>query len=193
MGPAVFCSAFVPLLLSGFAFGGYVHQINLILPPAARRSKQDLLRYARRIPHNSVLEIKCFWFRPWPVTKQVWFEDLRRLPFSQVRLSNLEHVPLGTRKAHDNAGWLGWLVRSFMGRYWVSRSALRDRSRVPGVWDIIWEQIPLVGQEAKIKRPAMRVEGKVPYAIGNRAGSGMTSGSRTEGTSSPSPSKTAMR
>lgn len=34
-----------------------------------------------------------------------------------------------------------------MGRYFVTRGMVRDRSRVPGVWDRMWEQIPVVGEE----------------------------------------------
>jgi hypothetical protein len=157
--------AVVPLLATGLAFGGYVHHINVILPPSARRSKDALTRFAGKVPRDTVVEIKCMWLRPWPVTKSVYFGDLRRLPYNTIRLTNLEHIPLATRKEQEQRPIYSWMVRLVMGRYWVSRQQIKDRSRAPGVWDTMWRQIPMVGEE---KSAEVKAAEKVPYAISNR-------------------------
>lgn len=164
--PGIIPLALAPLLLSGLAFGGYVNHINVHLPNSARATKQTLQSFAKRVPRDTRFEIKCMWFMPWPKTKVVYFDDLRRLPFSNVRLANLEHIPLAQRRAHEESGWKGWLARVFLGRYWVSRQQVKDRSRAPGVWNTMWEQIPVEGSEGV--RREVRGQGRVPYAITNR-------------------------
>jgi hypothetical protein len=179
MLPAVAIGATVPLLATG-AFGGYVNHINIILPSVARRSKQSLMAFAARAPPETRLQIKSMWFMPWPYTKQVFLGDLRRLPYSQLRLTNLEHIPVATMEAHKKAPIYSWVVRMLMGRYWVSRQQVKDRSRVPGVWDRMWEQIPMVGEEA----PKRRAE-RVAYTIANRGLA--VGGAPTPKAPSPSP------
>jgi hypothetical protein len=161
--------AVIPLLATGLAFGGYVHHINVILPTSARRSKEALSRFAGSVPRDTIVEIKCMWLRPWPTAKRVYFSDLRRLPYSTVRLTNLEHIPLATRKEHERRPIYAWIIRVVMGRYWVSRQQIKDRSRAPGVWDTMWRQIPMVGEE---KSAEVRAAEKVPYAISNRPNTG---------------------
>ena len=145
--PVVAIGSVVPLLVVGLAFGGYTQHINILLPTTARRSKEDLMRFASVIPPTTIVQIKSMWFRPWPVTKEIFFEDLRRLPRRWTRLANLEHVPLGTKEqAQKNPRW-DWVAKSLMGRYFVDMTKDRDRSRAPGVWKRVWEQIPMSGEE----------------------------------------------
>ncbi|KAK5172077.1 uncharacterized protein LTR77_003714 [Saxophila tyrrhenica] len=169
MLPTVSALACVPLLASG-AFGGFVNHINVILPTSARRTRQDLLSWAAGAPAETHVQIKTMWFKPWPKTKTVRLGDLRRLPYSSLRLTNLEHIPSGARIDHQNAGWTGWLVRAVMGRYWVSRAQVKDRSRAPGVWDRMWEDIPLAGGKVDEIRRAQ----KAAYAISNRTSTSNT-------------------
>ncbi|KAK3715105.1 hypothetical protein LTR37_007315 [Vermiconidia calcicola] len=175
MFPLVALGSTIPFLLTGIAFGGYVHHINIHLPALARRSKDDLMRFAANVPPMTKVEIKSMWFRPWPVTKRVYFEDLRRLPRSYMRASNLEHVPLSIRaNVNKNPGW-SWLTKVFMGRYCVSRSQIKDRSRVPGVWDKMWEGIPFVGEEG-VKEPVQKA--KAVYSMANRQPTSSATGRR---------------
>jgi len=165
MLPTVITISIVPLLGTA-AFGGYVNHVNVILPSTARRSKQDLLRWAARPPPETRLQIKSMWFMPWPSTKTVFLGDLRRLELSRFRLANLEHIPPAWKRIRDSEKETlqSWLARVFMGRYWASRQQVMDRSRAPGVWDRMWEQIPLVGEEGKTGKG----DEKVGYAISNR-------------------------
>lgn len=148
MPPAIFAVSFIPLL-GTLAFSGYVNAINVNLPQLARRSKDHLMGFASRVPPETRVEIKCMWFLPWPKTTVVYFGDLKRLPHSSIRLSNLEHIPYHSEEAHRKQPVVSWAARVLYGRYWVSRSYIKDRSRAPGAWDRMWEQIPLVGKERK--------------------------------------------
>lgn len=144
MPAAVTAITFVPLLAS-LVFGGYVNAINIRLPALARRSKEHLMSFSARVPPETLVEIKSMWFRPWPQTRTLHFGDLKRLPYSSVRLSNLEHTPYHAEEVHRKQPWVSWGARVLYGRYWVSRAQVKDRSRAPGAWDRMWEQIPIVG------------------------------------------------
>ena len=38
----------------------------------------------------------------------------------------------------------------------MSRTQIKDRSRAPGVWDKMWEQIPMVGEQLIAKKTMER-------------------------------------
>ena len=104
------------------------------------------MRFTSNVPPTTRIQLKSMMFAPWPNTKELVFEDLRRLPKSWTRLANLEHVPIWNQeKARESPGW-NIVVKSFMGRYFVNQSQVMDRSRAPGVWDRMWKQIPLDGE-----------------------------------------------
>lgn len=166
MVPTVAAGSAIPLLAAGLAFGGYVNHINILLPQHARKSKDDLTRFAAAMPPTTIVQLKSMWFRPWPVTKEIYFEDLRRLPRRWYRLANLEHVPHSNRELVKSNPMWNWIVGSVMGRYSVSAAQVKDRSRAPGVWERVWEQIPMAGEY-----PVPRETMKRPVVAANRAAS----------------------
>lgn len=149
--PAYLISGAIPLIAHGLMIGGFVHHINILLPSSARRSKDALINFTHKLPGNTRLQMKIFWFRPWAHVKELELRDLRRLPASRLRLrlTNMEQQPINEEMAirAKQYPFRHWLVMSFMGRFWVARDQMKDRSRVPGVWNTIWEQIPMVGEE----------------------------------------------
>ena len=154
-GPLIVVGSAIPFLLTGIAWGGYVQHINILLPSAARRSKEDLLRFVSNMPPTAIVQIKSMWFRPWPVTKEVFFEDFRRLPRSKIRVSNLEYAPQKNLEAADKNPMGNWIAKRLMGTLFVSETQVKDRSRAPGMWKKIWEQIPMAG-EAPVKREVVK-------------------------------------
>lgn len=97
------------------------------------------------------VQIKAFWFRPWAHTRNVNLNDLRRLRSSRLRITNLEQQPANysprtAALAREHPKWY-WLAQTWMGRMYVARDQMRDRSRAPGVWNGLWEQIPMLGEE----------------------------------------------
>ncbi|KAF2770047.1 hypothetical protein EJ03DRAFT_350854 [Teratosphaeria nubilosa] len=127
--------------------GACVSAIRIHVPPALMRTKEDVMRWANNVPPNTRLSMTYMRFRPWPVKKQFVFRDLRRLEPNARRLSNVEHIPERTRESMDKHFLYGWLVRRFVGRYWVNmKSSARNRCEVPGVWERMWGQIPWAGE-----------------------------------------------
>jgi hypothetical protein len=163
-GPLIAVGSAIPFLLTGLGWGGYVQHINILLPSAARRSKEDLLRFVSSMPPTAIVQIKSMWFRPWPVTQDIFFEDFRRLPRSKIRVSNLEWAPQKSFEAADKNPMKNWIAKRLMGTYFVSETQFKDRSRAPGIWKKIWEQIPMAG-EAPVKREAV----KKPVLPSNRS------------------------
>lgn len=161
----------MPLIATGIAFGGYVHHINLLLPRTARKSHHDLKRFIANMPPNSIVQVKSMWFWPWPKTRQIYFEDFRRLPVSKWRLSNLESVPKRNfEEAEKNSMgyWMAtkiWIAKKVMGTYCVNNNLSRDLSRVPGLWKKIWPQIPMSGARTALIRESME---KAPVLASNR-------------------------
>lgn len=146
----------IPLLATGLFWGGYVHHVNILLPSVARKSKDELARFTSNMPPTAIVQIKSMWFRPWPVTKEIFFEDFRRLPRSKWRLSNLEHIPQKNVGAEDTNPMWNWIAKKVMGTYFVNVSQFKDRSRAPGIWSKIWQQIPMAGEARAVKREVGR-------------------------------------
>jgi hypothetical protein len=151
----VFGSA-IPLLATGLFWGGYVHHINILLPSVARKSKDELTRFTSNMPPNAIIQIKSMWFRPWPVTKEIFFEDFRRLPLSKWRMSNLEYTPRKNLELADKNPMWNWIAKKVMGTYYVNVSQYKDRSRAPGVWSKIWQQIPMTGEAHVVRKEVER-------------------------------------
>ncbi|GAB1730720.1 hypothetical protein NU195Hw_g8157t1 [Hortaea werneckii] len=88
--------------LAAIASGPMITSVRARLPPAARKSKSDLQRWAANPTSPSLgggslsnpsatLRIQFIRFAPWLVTRDIRLADLRRLPPSRLRLANLEH------------------------------------------------------------------------------------------------------
>jgi hypothetical protein len=53
------------------------------------------------------------------------------------------------------------LAMRMYGRYWVDMTS-RNKSQAPGVWEKMWEQIPIKGQEP------LKIAERKPLAMANR-------------------------
>lgn len=153
--PLFLIGSWIPALLTLFVFAPQVHQIHVKIPPIARKSRDELMRWASNVPRNTEVYISVIRLKPWPTARRVFFEDLQRLPFSFKRLTNLEWKPAYHEKriAEDSspgrARFVEGALRRAISRYYVSRTRGKDKSAVPGVWDRMWEQIPMEGEKAE--------------------------------------------
>lgn len=135
-----------------------VSNIVVVLPPSARKSKDALLRFANDVPPNTLLQLRFIRFAPWFSRRSVFYRDLRRLPLSKNRLSNLEHISWRNERMVQEAIGSGEeralkrserLVRMFMGRFWVGQGTIAGHNTlVPGVWERMWVRIPEKTAEA---------------------------------------------
>jgi hypothetical protein len=159
--PAVLIGSAVPLVLTALLSAPYVSTIRVLVPPSAKKSTEALFRFAERVPEDTRVSLQSMRWLPWPTHKEVFFSDLRRLPGRQLSV-NLEHIPLGNEAA-ENASKIfgGRLAMRMYGRYWVDMTS-RNKSQAPGVWEKMWEQIPIKGQEP------LKIADKKPPAMVNR-------------------------
>jgi len=144
--PGILVGSAVPLVLTALLSAPYVSTIRVLVPPSAKKSTEALMRFAERVPADTKVSLQSMRWLPWPTHKEVFFSDLRRLPGRKLSV-NLEHIPLGNESA-ENASKIvgGRLAMRMYGRYWVDMTS-RNKSQAPGVWEKMWEQIPIKGQE----------------------------------------------
>ncbi|KAK5123422.1 hypothetical protein LTR85_002854 [Meristemomyces frigidus] len=164
--PAAIVGSAVPFL-TAVAFGPTITSIRAFLPNSARRSKESLLAFANNTPPNTRLRLQFIRWAPWLTTRDMLFSDFRRLPKSRLRLSNLENTATNEMQAEvlKKYGWLGRAIHKYPNRYWVNvTDTKKDRSHVPGVWERMWKQIPMAGDEVVI---AAKGERK-PVGLQNR-------------------------
>jgi hypothetical protein len=159
--PVVLVGSAVPLVLTALLSAPYVSTIRVLLPPSAKKSKETILRFAERVPADTKVSLQSMRWLPWPTHKEVFFGDLRRLPGRQLSV-NLEHIPLGNEAA-ENANKIvgGRLAMRMYGRYWVDMTS-KNKSHAPGVWEKMWEQIPIKGQQPR------KIVDRTPPAWANR-------------------------
>jgi hypothetical protein len=159
--PAVLIGSAVPLVLTALLSAPYVSTIRVLVPPSAKKSTEALFRFAERVPEDTRVSLQSMRWLPWPTHKEMFFSDLRRLPGRQLSV-NLEHIPLGNEAA-ENASKIfgGRLAMRMYGRYWVDMTS-RNKSQAPGVWEKMWEQIPIKGQEP------LKIAERKPLAMANR-------------------------
>ncbi|OQO12931.1 hypothetical protein B0A48_02395 [Cryoendolithus antarcticus] len=129
--PARLLGAAAPMTIAAFASAPYVANIRLVLPPSLLKASPDAIqRWAVRAPSDT------------------------RLLFQTYRwstLANLEYVPMGTKDAIEKARAArgGALAMRMYGQLQVNRNVSVVKSQLPGVWDALWERIPIKG-EARI-------------------------------------------
>ncbi|KAK4545515.1 hypothetical protein LTR36_002865 [Oleoguttula mirabilis] len=170
--PAAILGSAIPFA-AAVAWGPQVTSIRAFLPANARRSKDALLAFANNTPPNTLLRLQFIRWAPWLVTRDMHFSDFRRLPKSVIRLSNLENVaarkvPEGhVEVLNKRYGWAVRAMRRYFDRYWVNVVTTgRDRSRVPGAWERMWRQIPMIGDEVVA---TVVKEERRPVTMQNRA------------------------
>ena len=180
--PVVLVGSAVPLVLTALLSAPYVSTIRVLVPPSAKKNTEALFRFAERVPEDTKIALQSMRWLPWPTHKEVFFSDLRRLPGRKLSV-NLEHIPLGN-KAAENASKIvgGRLAMRMYGRYWVDMTS-RNKSQAPGVWEKMWEQIPIKGQEP------LKIADRKPPAMANRIALPKTSAAAARVSPPPPPGK----
>ncbi|KAF7196493.1 hypothetical protein HII31_02221, partial [Pseudocercospora fuligena] len=162
--PVYIAAAAIPFIATALATGPMIHAIRVYLPGRARRSKDDLKRFASQTPAETLLELQYMRWLPWPQTRRMPFGRLRRLqPSLRGGIANLEQQNPHVSDEVKNT-LVGWLAHRNWGRFYVNRAQRRDRSAVPGVWEGMWKQIPLKGSKEDILK-----KGKAPVQMRGRS------------------------
>lgn len=169
--PLFLIGSTVPMLAAFFVFAPWVHQIHISIPARARKSREDLLRWARNVPLDTRVSISVIRASFSPTVQRAAFGELARLPPSFTRLTNLEirrndnyiH-DLENHKTTQRSPIMEELAHRVYGRLFVNRDQKQDKSAAPGVWDIMWEQIPSAAErEMEMRMQEQRkIEAKPP-------------------------------
>ena len=161
--PTVAIGSAVPFVVLALLSAPYVSTVRILLPNSARRSTEALMAFAENVPADTKVLLQSMRWLPWPIHRQVFFSDLRRLPGTKLS-ANLEHVPLGHEQAKNANNILGGrFVQRMYGKYWVDMT-VRNKSQAPGVWEKMWDQITIKGQEHLKVAPRDRL----PPVMANR-------------------------
>jgi hypothetical protein len=178
--PGVAIGSAVPFVVLALLSAPYVSTVRVLLPASAKRSHEALMAFAENVPADTKVSLQTMRWLPWPIHRQVFFSDLRRLPGTKLS-ANLEHVPLGHEEAKDASKVFGGrLARRMYGRFWVDMT-VRNKSQAPGVWEKMWDQITIKGQEHLRVAPRDRL----PPIMANRPA--LTSPSVGAGRKTPPP------
>lgn len=166
--PAFIIASAVPFIATSLLTSSMVHAVRVYLPSKARRSKDDLKHFASHTPPHTLLQLQFMRWLPWPQTRSVAFHRLRRMrPSIRAGWANLEHQTPAAIELQTKS-WLGRLLHRQLGVFHINRAQKTDRSAVPGVFELMWRQIPEKGsKEDKLMRE-MRKE-RAPAQMRGRA------------------------
>ncbi|KAI4762129.1 hypothetical protein E4T52_05676 [Aureobasidium sp. EXF-3400] len=114
-----------------------VANIFIDAPASARRSKEALVSFAKRVPLDTALEIQTLGLLSVPRTKTLRVGELRVRPEGWGRLANLEQVH-AIDKTSKIPKWARWSLQRFYARPVASRW---KNSRAPEVWPLVLEAI----------------------------------------------------
>ncbi|KAI5199662.1 hypothetical protein AUEXF2481DRAFT_342344 [Aureobasidium subglaciale EXF-2481] len=113
--------------------------VNIFIdtPVWARRSKESLMMFAKRLPPDTAMEIETLGLLPLPRTKVLRLSELRICPAGWGRLANLEQVT-----AVDQTSKVPKLLRWSLQRFYARPAASRwKNSRAPDVWPLVFQTI----------------------------------------------------
>lgn len=154
----------IPLITATFATAPFVAHINMEIPGWARRSKDTLNQFVKKLPGDTRLEIGLLGFLPRPKKRIVTVSELRKLPPSWIRLANLEHFP--KRNEGKDIPWrYKMFLKVFYAQFYVKPGMDgQKKSRAPGVWEEVQRHIRQVSEtgsqatakSAKPQRPARK-------------------------------------
>ncbi|KAF1350100.1 hypothetical protein BDV97DRAFT_182768 [Delphinella strobiligena] len=134
--PAVIVGSAMPLVLVSFMTAPFVSDVFIRLPDWARKSRDSLKTFARRMPPDTRLDFQKIGFLPFPRTRGVQLSELRTLSSSKA-LANLEHVPHANAGKHTPA-WLR-LARGYL--YLRPKSSHWQKTPAPDVWPLVLDHI----------------------------------------------------
>jgi len=145
--PAVMACGAIPLLFTIVTSSPYVGSIHIRLPPQARSSKEVLMRWIERMPKDTALDFTTLRLIGLQKTNGLLVGELRTSKPRLARLANLERVQRSA--AWNKQTHRGGAVARFFARfqeprnkfYVAERRTVTDRSRAPGVWEKVLEQI----------------------------------------------------
>lgn len=152
MAPLIVIGSAVPMVVTVLIAAPFVSVLRLAIPKRSKSSLEDVMSFARSVPGSTRVTIQSMKGAPWPTKTVVRFDELRRLPPKKFSVANLMYLQSGKEKqdqrndAAKRYPVTSGLAQRVFSRLYVDREQVIDKSSVPGILDLVWEQIPMLGE-----------------------------------------------
>ncbi|KAL5050748.1 hypothetical protein BDW71DRAFT_105700 [Aspergillus fruticulosus] len=134
LGPAIVIGGALPMLFVSYTSAPYVNFVHLALPISVRRSREQAVQYAKRLPPTATLYINTMKFNTIPRQTEVRLADLvpDKSKIRPVSFRNQNPAPL--------PWWKGKILQQF---YTAEKSKPGKDSRTfyPELWEHVYKQI----------------------------------------------------
>ncbi|KAL4922502.1 hypothetical protein BDW62DRAFT_172652 [Aspergillus aurantiobrunneus] len=134
LGPAIVIGGALPMLFVAYTSAPYVNFVHLALPISVRRSQEQAITYAKKLPSTATLYINTMKFNTIPRQTEVRLADLvpDKSPIRPVSFRNKNPASLP---------W--WRGKSLQQFYTTEKSKPGKQSTTfyPGLWEHVYQQI----------------------------------------------------
>ncbi|KAF2754962.1 hypothetical protein EJ05DRAFT_117924 [Pseudovirgaria hyperparasitica] len=132
----IYCIGLGPLVIYSYVSAPFVVSISMLLPPAARMSKEALFKHLQNLPRDNRAIVQCLRIFPWQKTNVVNLKDLRFIkPKSWIDMTNMElHGAKETRKFWEMT-WERGKSRFYVDpKFNELEAGLTEMVPAPGAW-----------------------------------------------------------
>jgi len=131
----------VPMLIVSIMTSPFVASVHMRVPAAARINRAVLLRYCENLPQSTPLDFTTVRLIGLPKCTSTTLGQLRALRPRFGRLANIQLVNDDLLARRTLWAWLTTWMREPRNKLYVGGAEGMKRSRAPGVWKLVWEQI----------------------------------------------------
>lgn len=150
--PSVGILGTIPTLTLAYLTAPFVHQVFLQIPEYARRSRNDLIHFARTLETqpkqtaNTKLEFVTLRIFPFRKTTAVFLHELRALPPRKMRLANIELPKTDAWVERQRAKGIFKRMYEVASeprfKFYIKEGRLYTmKTGVPGMWEAIAQRI----------------------------------------------------
>ncbi|KAL4885573.1 hypothetical protein BJY04DRAFT_179995 [Aspergillus karnatakaensis] len=134
LGPAIIAGGALPMLFVAYTAAPYVNFVHLALPISVRRSREQAIEYAKKLPPTATLYINTMKFSTIPRQTEVRFGNL--VPDK----STIRPVTFKRTNPEQRPWWMGKPIEQFYtaGK---SNSGTQSSTFYPEIWEHVYKQI----------------------------------------------------
>lgn len=125
----------------GWALGPYVAHIFLKIPKEARRSKETLMNYVKRLGPNQQMDIVYTQFTGFRKTTGVQLKELRALPSKRGVSANMARMSFDSKGNPIKDEQPFWRTGPRTKFYVQDTDLVNRKSAAPGIWKLVWQRI----------------------------------------------------
>ncbi|OJI98152.1 hypothetical protein ASPVEDRAFT_79813 [Aspergillus versicolor CBS 583.65] len=134
LGPAIVVGGALPMLFVAYTSAPYVNFVHLVLPISVRRSREQAVQYAKKLPPTATLYLNTMKFNTIPRQSEVRLSDLvpDKSPIRPVSFRNKNPAPL--------PWWRGKTLQHFFTAE-KSKPGKESTTFYPELWEHVYKQI----------------------------------------------------